>query len=121
MRTFGAGKLIGCHTCVLGEEPPEMPRRDPEAGAELRLGAAVERAVDDEAHGSTDELRADVAQRGRAAVRAAAEAGPVAGGFGGRGQRERADVVGSRPAPTAGHAVDAGGDDGRIRAHHLNQ
>src|SRR4029079_18985897 len=73
---LGSSELVGSDTRVIGEEPPKMPRRDPEAGTELGLRAAVEGAVEDQAHGPADELRADVTHRGRGPVRTAPEASP---------------------------------------------
>ena len=104
---------------MVGEQAAEVSRGDPEAGAELSLGAPVERAVDDELNGPTDQLRADPADGLGHPIGPAAMTCPVAGRLGGGRQLERADVVQTRACHAPRPAVDAGGHDRGEVAHHI--
>ena len=94
---------------MLGEEPPEVARRHPDAGGELVLVAVVERAVHHELHCAADQLRTLQHDRRVAAIGTAAKAGTVAGGLGGSRQEVLGDVGRRRLRGAVRATVDAGG------------
>src|SRR6266540_3733296 len=99
------------------EEPAQMACRDAEPRAQLRLASLVERTVEDEPHRATDELRAAPSDRLWRAIRAAAQAGPIAVRLRGGRERVRPDVLRAWPGGAPGAAVDAGRRDRREGLH----
>ena len=99
------------------EQTAEVAGRHAQAPGEIDLLGAVERAVDDHLHASAHEFGPTPVRRRRGAIGTATETGPEAGGLCGRGEIERADIVGTRPPGTTGSAVDAGRYDCREGVH----
>src|ERR671919_2166005 len=94
-----------------------MPCRDAEARAQLLLGRAVQRAVEDQPHGPADELGPGPGHGLRPAIRPALEAGPIPRSLRRRRQRILRHVPSVRPAAAARPAVDPRRHDRRERSH----
>src|ERR671919_742843 len=118
VRPRRAGQSVWGHPEMADEKAAQVPTRYAETGAQFALGRAVECAREDHPHRSTDELGVAGPRYVRLEpVGATAQAGAVAGGLGGRRQREAADVVRVWPSRAPRAAVDARGDDRSDRLH----
>src|SRR5262249_48636211 len=111
--TLSTGECEGSRADGVDEAAVNVALAEPDARGESRHALAVHHAVGDQAHEAADEVGARV-PLGRAwgGVRAAALAGPEAGGLGGRCVGEEAAVLALRGLGRAARAaVDAGGCD----------
>jgi hypothetical protein len=63
---------------VIREQPAQVPTRDAQPATELGLGAVIERTVQDQPYGTTDQARARSGNWLWGSVRPAAQAGAKA-------------------------------------------
>lgn len=108
---------IRCHAEMRAEETAQVPRRDAEAAAEVRLASSVERAVKDQLHRATDQLGTSPNRELRRPIGPTAQAGPITGNLGGGGKWEPPHVLRARSRRAPGSAVDARRHDTGDRLH----
>nr|WP_279580301.1 hypothetical protein [Fodinicola feengrottensis] len=117
MGASGASQLVGRDAEVGEENPPQMPCRQGEPGSQIRLGAVVQCAVDDELHRAAHQLRRIGADGAGHSIGPAAQAGPETGHLGRGRQLEGPHVLGQRLRAAPGPAVDPSGHHRRICRH----
>jgi hypothetical protein len=112
-----ARQSVWRHPQVSGEQPAQVAGRHTEPIPQLGLGSVIQCAVQDQPDRATDQLGARPRNRRRFTVRAASEAGAVAGRLGRRGQIESPHVALAGLRGASRPAVDPGGDDRREGFH----